>query len=107
MKDLLARNEARPPSFAVHLHPDYWTLNNGSKFLYNNQIAVCFSLPSYSSERAKSKLNSLCSMTYALIVFQLTFSTYSMRQRFLSMMVSAPLAIFLSILFKVVQFQAV
>lgn len=28
------------PSFTVHLHVEYWTLNNGSKFLYNNPVAV-------------------------------------------------------------------
>ncbi|KAF8074624.1 Spt20 family-domain-containing protein [Lyophyllum atratum] len=36
---LLERTEALPPSFTIHLHLEYWTLNNGSKFLYNNQIA--------------------------------------------------------------------
>ena len=40
VEDLLERIEPLPPSFTVHLHPDYWTLNSGSKFLYNNQIAV-------------------------------------------------------------------
>lgn len=40
MEELLESTEALPPSFAVHLHLEYWTLNNGSKFLYNNQIAV-------------------------------------------------------------------
>jgi hypothetical protein len=28
----------------VHLHPEYWTLNHGSKFLYNNPVAVCGAL---------------------------------------------------------------
>lgn len=32
--------ERNQPSFTVHLHPEYWTLNNGSKFLYNNPVAV-------------------------------------------------------------------
>lgn len=40
LKDLLERNKTRPPSFTIHLYPDFWTLNNGNKFLYNNQIAV-------------------------------------------------------------------
>jgi hypothetical protein len=40
--ELLAKHESNPPSFAVHLYPEHWTLNNGSKFLYNNQIAVCY-----------------------------------------------------------------
>lgn len=40
VEELLERTESLPPSFTVHLHPEYWTLNNGSKFLYNNQIAV-------------------------------------------------------------------
>lgn len=38
---LLAEHESSPPSFTVRLYPDYWQLNNGSKWLYNNQIAVC------------------------------------------------------------------
>lgn len=38
--ELLAEHESSPPSFTVHLHPDHWTLNSGSKFLYNNQLAV-------------------------------------------------------------------
>ncbi|CAK5273644.1 unnamed protein product [Mycena citricolor] len=38
-EDLLERNASSPPSFAVHLHPEHWTLNNASKFLYNNQIS--------------------------------------------------------------------
>lgn len=40
VEELLERTEALPPSFTVHLHPEYWNLNNGGKFLYNNQIAV-------------------------------------------------------------------
>jgi transcription factor SPT20 len=40
VEELLEQTDALPPSFSVHLHPEYWTLNNGSKFLYNNQIAV-------------------------------------------------------------------
>jgi hypothetical protein len=39
-KDLLEKNESQPPSFSVHLHPEHWTLNNVSKFLYNTQISV-------------------------------------------------------------------
>lgn len=35
-----ASDEKNYPSFTVHLHPEYWTLNNGSKFLYNNPVAV-------------------------------------------------------------------
>lgn len=41
--DILERfssDEKNSPSFTVHLHPEYWTLNNGSKFLYNNPVAV-------------------------------------------------------------------
>jgi len=40
VEQLLEKTESLPPSFAVHLHSEYWVLNNGSKFLYNNQIAV-------------------------------------------------------------------
>ena len=40
VEDLLERTQSLPPSFTIHLHLEYWTLNNGSKFLYNNQIAV-------------------------------------------------------------------
>lgn len=39
VEELLERTDALSPSFTVHLHLEYWTLNNGSKFLYNNQIA--------------------------------------------------------------------
>ncbi|KAJ6457416.1 Spt20 family-domain-containing protein [Mycena vitilis] len=39
-QDLLEKNASHPPSFAVHLHPEHWTLNNVStKFLYNTQIS--------------------------------------------------------------------
>lgn len=40
VEQLLEKTEPLPPSFTVHLHPEYWVLNNGSKFLYHNQIAV-------------------------------------------------------------------
>jgi hypothetical protein len=40
-EELLERNKSSPPSFAVHLYAEHWTLNNGIKFLYNNQVAVC------------------------------------------------------------------
>ncbi|KAJ7068910.1 Spt20 family-domain-containing protein [Mycena belliarum] len=39
VEDLLEKNASHPPSFSVHLHPDYWTLNNASKFLYNTPIS--------------------------------------------------------------------
>lgn len=38
--DLLADNDLSPPSFTVNLYPEHWTLNQGSKFLYNNPVAV-------------------------------------------------------------------
>lgn len=44
-EELLESHQASPPSFTVHLYPEHWTLNSGSKFLYNNQVAVstsCF-----------------------------------------------------------------
>lgn len=47
VQDLLATNKANPPSFTIHFHPDYWALNNGPKFLYQNQIAV--RLPHFAS----------------------------------------------------------
>lgn len=40
VEQLLEKTESSPPSFTVHLYPEYWVLNNGSKFLYHNQIAV-------------------------------------------------------------------
>ena len=40
VEELLDSNESSPPSFTVHLYPEHWTLNNGSKFLYNNPVAV-------------------------------------------------------------------
>ncbi|KDQ50742.1 hypothetical protein JAAARDRAFT_199735 [Jaapia argillacea MUCL 33604] len=39
VQELLEKNESSQPSFTVHLYPEHWTLNNGSKFLYNNQVA--------------------------------------------------------------------
>ncbi|TFK39499.1 Spt20 family-domain-containing protein [Crucibulum laeve] len=39
VEELLEKTESQPPSFTVHLHPEHWILNNGSKFLYHNQIA--------------------------------------------------------------------
>ncbi|KAJ3523301.1 hypothetical protein NMY22_g11502 [Coprinellus aureogranulatus] len=40
VEELLYKTDGQPPSFTVHLHPEYWILNNGSKFLYHNQILV-------------------------------------------------------------------
>ena len=37
---LLEEFEKSPPSFTVRLYPAHWTLNNGPKFLYNNQVSV-------------------------------------------------------------------
>lgn len=37
---LLAETESTAPSFTVNLYPEHWTLNQGSKFLYNNPVAV-------------------------------------------------------------------
>ncbi|TEB33050.1 hypothetical protein FA13DRAFT_1627386 [Coprinellus micaceus] len=39
VEELLETVDEKPPSFTVHLHPEFWVLNNGSKFLYHNQIA--------------------------------------------------------------------
>lgn len=39
-EELLDKYESEPPSFSIHLYPDYWTLNSGPKFLYNNPVAV-------------------------------------------------------------------
>ena len=38
--ELLVKTDTLPPSFTIHLHVEYWTLNNGPKFLYNSQVAV-------------------------------------------------------------------
>lgn len=43
VEDLLDSNEYSPPSFTVNLYPEHWNLNGGSKFLYNNQVAVSIS----------------------------------------------------------------
>lgn len=40
VQGILKTYDHSPPSFTVRLYREYWTLNNGSKFLYNNQIAV-------------------------------------------------------------------
>jgi transcription factor SPT20 len=49
IEELLAKTNTLPPSFTIHLHLEYWTLNNGSKFLYDSQVAVSlnFLLPLY------------------------------------------------------------
>ncbi|KAJ3507597.1 hypothetical protein NLJ89_g6208 [Agrocybe chaxingu] len=39
VEQLLEKTESLPASFTVHLHPEHWVLNNGSKFLYNHQLA--------------------------------------------------------------------
>ncbi|KII87461.1 hypothetical protein PLICRDRAFT_142760 [Plicaturopsis crispa FD-325 SS-3] len=39
VEELLERTNDKPPSFTVHLYPDYWTLNNGLNFLYTHQVA--------------------------------------------------------------------
>ncbi|KAI0794125.1 Spt20 family-domain-containing protein [Fomes fomentarius] len=39
VQGILKTYDHSPPSFTVRLYREYWTLNNGSKFLYNNQIA--------------------------------------------------------------------
>ncbi|THH08262.1 hypothetical protein EW145_g2834 [Phellinidium pouzarii] len=36
---LLEEHEKSPPSFSVHLYPAHWTLNNGTKFLYNQEVS--------------------------------------------------------------------
>ncbi|KAA1468931.1 hypothetical protein DENSPDRAFT_549094 [Dentipellis sp. KUC8613] len=38
--DLLKKHVDSPPSLSVQLHPDHWTLNSGSKFLYNSPAAA-------------------------------------------------------------------
>jgi transcription factor SPT20 len=38
--ELLDEHKDSPPSFAIQLYPEHWTLNGGPKFLYNNQVAV-------------------------------------------------------------------
>lgn len=53
VEELLEANESSPPSFTVHLYPEYWTLNSGSKFLYNNPVAVrILTHPSQSSTQS-------------------------------------------------------
>ena len=37
---LLEEFEKSPPSFTVQLYPGHWTMNNGPKFMYNNQVSV-------------------------------------------------------------------
>ncbi|TFK51993.1 hypothetical protein OE88DRAFT_1629468 [Heliocybe sulcata] len=37
--ELLSRTDASPASFTVELYHEHWTLNRGSKFLYNNPVA--------------------------------------------------------------------
>ncbi|TFY54843.1 hypothetical protein EVG20_g9544 [Dentipellis fragilis] len=38
--ELLKKHTDSPPSLSVQLHPDHWTLNSGSKFLYNSPAAA-------------------------------------------------------------------
>ncbi|KAH6916382.1 Spt20 family-domain-containing protein [Coprinopsis sp. MPI-PUGE-AT-0042] len=39
VEELLEKTEDKAPSLTIHLHPEHWVLNNGSKFLYHNQMA--------------------------------------------------------------------
>ncbi|KLO13248.1 hypothetical protein SCHPADRAFT_915317 [Schizopora paradoxa] len=38
-KVLLDAYNNSPPSFVINLFPSHWTLNNGPKFMYNNQVS--------------------------------------------------------------------
>ncbi|KAF7309430.1 hypothetical protein MIND_00313800 [Mycena indigotica] len=38
-EELLEKHASHPPSFAVHLHPEHWMLNNVSKFSYSTPIS--------------------------------------------------------------------
>lgn len=40
LQGLLKEYEDAPPSFTVRLYREHWILNNSTKFLYNNQMAV-------------------------------------------------------------------
>lgn len=40
--DLLDKYGDAPASLSIQLYPDHWTLNSGSKFLYNSPAAVSF-----------------------------------------------------------------
>ncbi|KAJ3865353.1 Spt20 family-domain-containing protein [Lentinula novae-zelandiae] len=40
VEGLLERYKEELPSFTIHLHPDAWTLNSGSRFRYDNQYVV-------------------------------------------------------------------
>ena len=75
VEELLERTDALPPSFTVHLHLEYWTLNNGSKFLYNNQIAVRVSCRPLCLEL--TDVYSRCLMIYGHTGYQWTFLSCS------------------------------
>jgi hypothetical protein len=83
---LLTRTESQPASFTVHLYPEHWVLNNGSKFLYHNQTAVS-PVPSCHINYLLTSPNSASSTTFAPTVFLSTFLTCLMLQRSPSMMV--------------------
>ncbi|KAI0698373.1 Spt20 family-domain-containing protein [Cytidiella melzeri] len=38
--ELLDEHRDSPPSFAIQLYPEHWTLNGGSKFMYNSPVAT-------------------------------------------------------------------
>jgi hypothetical protein len=87
VEELLERTDALQPSFTVHLHLEYWTLNNGSKFLYNNQIAVRI-LVDYGVYELTCSC-SHCWMIYGRTGYQWTSLSFSKQLEYLSMMVRA------------------
>lgn len=88
VEELLERTESSPPSFTVHLHLEYWTLNQGSKFLYNNQIAVGESSSSLGIFGSPI-LYSHYSMISGLTEYPWTFLTSLRQRKCRSMMVRA------------------
>lgn len=73
VEQLLEKTESEQPSFTVHLHPEFWVLNNGSKFLYQNQIAVCVVPLPFILSCLNTRILSLYSMIYVDIVYRWTF----------------------------------
>ena len=83
--ELLDEHKDSPPSFAVQLYPEHWTLNGGPKFLYTNQTAVCIAR----LWRTVDSLlhTSVYSTRFVRKGYPQTFWNYLTLLRYLSMMV--------------------
>jgi len=73
VEELLDKTSTLPPSFTIHFYKEHWTLNNGSKFLYGNQVAVRIISPFPCRATSTNPPLSRYSMTFGRIEYPLTF----------------------------------